>query len=174
VHTDENLIIGCINNDRRLQKALYKKYCNAMYSSAYRILNDFELAHDALQEAFIQVFRDIEKFRGDSTLGAWIKTIVIRSAIRLLKKDDLFVPLNEFLHDKSVEIPNSLDGEYLEEAILMLPDGFRTVFLLIEVEGYAHKEVAKMLNISEGTSKSQLFHAKYKLRKKINGLRFSM
>ncbi len=172
--TEDDLVKGCINNDRKLQKALYEKYCKAMYSSAYRILKDFDLANDSLQEAFIQVFRDIKKFRGDSTIGAWIKTIVIRTSLKKLKKENLFVPLNESVHDISVEIPGTLDGEYLEEAILKLPDGFRTVFLLIEVEGYTHKEVANILKISEGTSKSQLYHAKQKLRKSINGLRFSM
>ncbi|MCD4695671.1 MAG: sigma-70 family RNA polymerase sigma factor [Bacteroidales bacterium] len=172
VHTEEDLINGCINNDRRLQKALYKKYCNAMYSSAYRILSDFDLANDALQEAFIQVFRDINKFRGDSTLGAWIKTIVVRTALRKLKNENFFIRLSESEYEVPFEISNPLSGDYLEKAILSLPDGFRTVFLLIEVEGYAHKEVAKMLNISEGTSKSQLHHAKRRLQKIISDLRF--
>ena len=169
LHTEEEIIEGCVREDRKLQKALYEKYCNAMFSSAYRILNNYELANDALQEAFIQVFRDIGKFRGESTLGAWIKTIVVRTAIRKLKKEKMFVDFEESKNEMPFVNPDSLDGEYLEKAILSLPDGFRTVFLLVEVEGYTHKEVAGMLDISEGTSKSQLHYAKKKLQKIING-----
>jgi RNA polymerase sigma-70 factor (ECF subfamily) len=172
LHTEEEIVEGCIRGDRKLQKTLYGKYCNAMFSSAYRILNNYELANDALQEAFILVFRDIKKFRRESTLGAWIKTIVIRSALRKLKKEKLFVRIDESEHDMPMVISNPLSGEYLEKAILSLPNGFRTVFLLVEVEGYAHKEVAEILNISEGTSKSQLHYAKRKLQKIINDLRF--
>ena len=172
LHTEEEIVEGCIREDRKLQKALYEKYCNAMFSTAYRILNNYELANDALQEAFIQVFRDIKKFRGDSTLGAWIKTIVIRTALRKLKKENLFIRLGESEYDIPFEISAPLSNDYLEKAILSLPDGFRTVFLLIEVEGYAHKEVAEILNISVGTSKSQLYHAKRRLQKIINDLRF--
>lgn len=172
LHTEEEIVEGCIRDDRKLQKALYEKYCNAMFSSAYRIMNNYELANDALQEAFIQVFRDIKKFRGESTLGAWIKTIVIRTALRKLKKENLFVSLEETEYELPFKISIPLSGEYLEKAILSLPDGFRTVFLLVEVEGYAHREVAEILNISEGTSKSQLFHAKKRLQRIINDLRF--
>lgn len=139
-------------------------YCDAMYSSSYRILNDPELASDALQEAFIQVFNILEQFQFRSTLGAWIKTIVVRSSLRILKKQKKFVltELNDSVKHASWDEPMS--GEYLEKAILSLPDGYRVVFLLVEVEGYKHKEVAEMLDVSEGTSKSQLFRAKKYLK----------
>jgi RNA polymerase sigma-70 factor (ECF subfamily) len=89
---------------------------------------------------------------------------VIRSALRKLKKN-VFI---EEINDNTLNIPDqqscALTGEYIEKKIMSLPPGYRTVFLLIEVEGYSHKEVAEMLNISEGTSKSQLFYAKRHLR----------
>ncbi len=172
MHNKEAEIVeGCVKNNRIAQKELYDKYCVAMFSVVYRICGDHDLANDILQDAFIQVFRDIKKFRGDSSLGRWIKTIVIRTALRNIKKEKMFVNLDEVNHnDFAIELPGPLNGEYLELAILSLPKGFRTVFLLIEVEGYAHKEVSDLLNISEGTSKSQLYHAKKRLQLIIKNL----
>jgi RNA polymerase sigma factor (sigma-70 family) len=162
--TEIELVEGCVINDRKAQKRLYYKYCNAMYTIAFRILKNEDDADDALQEAFIQIFKDISTFRRESTIGAWIKTIVIRSALRKLKKN----VFTEELDDKTLNIPDqqscALTSEYIEKKIMSLPPGYRTVFLLIEVEGYSHKEVAEILNISEGTSKSQLFYAKRHLR----------
>lgn len=122
------------------------------------------MANDVLQEAFIQVFRDIKQFRGDSTIGAWIKTIVVRNAIRKIKREKDFMLTEEIDSNEVVQWPEEMYGEDLEKAILSLPAGYRTIFLLIEVEGYKHKEVAEILNISEGTSKSQLYYAKKQLQ----------
>ena len=135
-----------------------------MYTSAYRILNDHELARDATQETFIQVFKILEQFQFRSTLGAWIKTIVIHTSLKILKKQKAFVFVDLSDSIKLISWDEPMSGEYLEKAILSLPSGYRVIFLLIEVEGYKHREVAEMLNISEGTSKSQLFHAKKYLK----------
>ena len=132
----------------------------------YRITGSFDEAEEVLQDAFLSVFRNLSKFRRESTLGAWIKTIVVRTAIKKVKKKVYFDPIED--HHQREEIINwgevNLNVEYLEKAINELPEGYRAVFILVEVEGYPHKEIAKILNISEGTSKSQLFHAKKKLR----------
>ncbi|MBN2174060.1 MAG: RNA polymerase sigma factor [Bacteroidales bacterium] len=169
--SEAEIIEGCRKNNRTAQKNLYDKYCTAMYSTAYRICGDYEQANDILQDGFVQVFRDIRKFRGESTLGRWIKTIMVRTALRKIRNQKIFTSLDDVNHENfAIEIPGPLSGEYLEQAILSLPDGFRTVFLLIEVEGYLHKEVSSMLQISEGTSKSQLFHAKKRLQMIINKL----
>jgi RNA polymerase sigma-70 factor (ECF subfamily) len=167
---ERDLVKGCTLNDRIAQRELYNKYCNAMFSTAYRILNNYENAQDALQDAFIQVFRDIQQFRGSSTLGAWIKTIVVRTALHKLQKDRHLGWENlERDHENVViHIPDFMSSEYLEKAILSLPDGCRTIFLLVEVEGYTHAEAAKMLNITIGTSKSQLFHARYLLKQRLS------
>lgn len=170
--TEVELLEGCLKNDRKAQKKLYYKYCNAMYSIAFRILKNEDDASDSLQEAFIQVFKDLNTFRRESTIGAWIKTIVIRTALRKLKKN----VFKEEIDERTMNIPAqnscSLTGEYIEKTILSLPTGYRTVFLLIEVEGYTHKEVAEILNISEGTSKSQLFYAKKHLRNLLKDLMY--
>lgn len=169
--TEAELIQGCLDNNRLAQRQLYDRYSKAMYTIAYRITGDFELANDVLQEAFIKVFRNLSKFRKESTLGAWIKTIVVRTAISRVKRQTNFEPLeNHHTKDLIVNWGSNLDIEYLEKAIAALPDGYRAVFVMIEVEGYSHKDVAEMLGISVGTSKSQLFYAKKRLRKTISAL----
>ena len=162
-----DLVEGCLRNDCALQKKLYDKYCDGMFTLVYRILNDHEEAKDVLQEAFIQVFSKLDQFRQESSLGAWIKMIVIRAAYKQLKERRTFETLEDNTNNLYEFIPGTLDGEILEKVILSLPDGNRTVFLLVEVEGYKHKEVAEMLKISKGTSKSQLNYAKKLLKEKL-------
>lgn len=169
--TETDLIEGCLANDRLAQKRLYDKYKKGMYTVAYRITGDFELANDALQEGFIQIFRGLSKFRRESTLGAWIKTIVVRAAIKKVKKQVRFEPIEHHIGDRFIDWGDFLQAEYLEKAINSLPEGYRAVFVLVEVEGYQHKEVAEMLGISAGTSKSQLYHAKRKLRELLKNFR---
>ncbi len=168
--TESELIQACLRNDRLAQKELYERYNSAMYTLAYRITNDFEMANDVLQDAFIKVFRNLSKFRRESTLGAWIKTIVVRTALSKIKKEPIVESLEAKHIKESLNWGHHLDVEYLEKAIQALPEGYRVVFTLIEIEGYAHKEVADLLNISIGTSKSQLFYAKKRLRKTIESL----
>ncbi|MEO1260591.1 MAG: RNA polymerase sigma factor [Bacteroidota bacterium] len=167
--TEQELVQSCLRNDRLAQKNLYDKYKKAMYSLSYRITGDFESANDVMQDAFVKVFRGLPSFRGDSTLGAWIKTIVVRTAYSHLRKEKIFLEdIDNLTKQPSVDWGHYLDTEYLEKAILSLPEGYRMVFVLVEIEGYTHKEVAAMLGISEGTSKSQLFYSKKKLRELLS------
>lgn len=165
--SEAELISGCILGDRIAQRLLYDRYKKAMYTLAYRITGDFDDANDVLQDAFLDVFRHMDQFRSEATLGAWIKKIVIRKST---KKKRIIIWQNP--DESTGEIINWGEDEinvaHLETAILMLPDGFRTVFILAEIEGYTHREIGVMLEISEGTSKSQLFHAKRKLRSMLS------
>ena len=155
-----------MQQQRHAQRALYNKYKDAMYTLLLRMLNDEEDAADALQEAFIEVFRSLKSYRGISSLGAWIKTIVIRNGLAKQKTILPFEPIGELIHDhQPITWDENLTGEYLEKAIRKLPDGYRNVFLLFEVEGYTHREVAQLLGIAEGTAKSQLFQAKKMLQR---------
>ncbi|GAB2554114.1 RNA polymerase sigma factor [Spirosoma aerophilum] len=157
------------STDRRAaQRQLFEQYKRAMFSTAYRILNDYDHANDALQDAFVDVFRNLDQFAFRSTLGAWIKTIVVRQAIRKQQLEGRFLTIDETLHDQPAPFRDSLTGAELDAAIRTLPDGARTIFLLVEVEGYTHKEVAEMLGISEGTSKSQTSYAKKLLRQRLS------
>ena len=165
--SEQELVQQCRSNDRVAQRTLFDRYNRAMFSTAYRITNDFDHANDALQDAFVDVFRSLDQFTCRSTLGAWIKTIVVRQAIRKQQLEGRFITLNEQHHDQPAPFRDTLTGVELDAAIRTLPDGARTVFLLIEVEGYTHKEVAEMLGISEGTSKSQVSYAKKLLRQRL-------
>ncbi|MEM6765481.1 MAG: sigma-70 family RNA polymerase sigma factor [Bacteroidota bacterium] len=164
---EEWLVDACLQQDRKAQKMLYDRYKDAMYTLSLRITGDRDLASDALQEAFLGVFRGLDKFRRASTLGAWIKTIVVRHAYKRLKKEIRTINWEE----AQVAEPSShilpLEAEYLEKAIEELPLGYRTVFVLTELEGYKHHEVADILGIATGTSKSQLYHAKKMLRNRL-------
>ncbi len=168
--TDQQLISLCQQNDRRAQKALYDRYCKAMYTTAYRITGDFEWAGEAIQDAFMQVFKHVGDFEQRSTLGAWIKTIVVRTALQKVNRrkaafEEWSVEQSEAMLDWG---SSPIDAMQLEQAIQRLPEGARAIFVLAEVEGYAHKEIAEMLHVSEGTSKSQLFAAKKRLRELLS------
>lgn len=165
--TEAELIKACLENNRFAQRTLYDRYKRAMYTLAYRLTNDFDEANDVLQDAFLDVFRKLENYRGEATLGAWIRAIVVRKAYRKLEKPKMWQIIEEIPEDTSVDWGDAINAEYLEKAIQALPEGFRTVFVLIEVEGYSHKEVAEILSIAEGTSKSQLFYAKKRLREML-------
>lgn len=169
--TEERLIRGCLAQDRAWQRQLFESYKNAMYTTVYRMLNDEDQAHDALQEGFIEVFRDLKRFRGQGSLGSWIKTIMVRKALRKIKIEQRYEPLDpEQACPDAISWPDPLSGEALDQAIRALSPGYRAVFTLVEVEGYRHQEVASMLGISEGTSKSQLNRAKKLLRFKLKGI----
>jgi RNA polymerase sigma factor (sigma-70 family) len=164
---EKKIIEGCLRNDRNSQKLLFDKYKDAMYTVVFRILRDEALASDALQEGFIQVFLGLQNFQRRSTLGAWIKTIMIRMALRIIEKEKETLDYETEMAEETIEWDDGLTGEILDKAIADLSPGYRSVFLMIEVEGYSHKEVAEMLNISEGTSKSQLSRAKKNLQEKL-------
>lgn len=168
---EQRLLAACLKDDPQAQKELYDRYKDAMFTLAYRICSDFELAQDALQEGFVGVFRGMKSFRKESSLGAWIKTIIVRTAYKKCKKEKLTQSLDQEIGDTLIDWGGqNLDIEYLEKAIQALPSGYRSVFVLIEVEGYPHKDVADILGISVGTSKSQLFYAKRQLRKHLNAM----
>jgi RNA polymerase sigma factor (sigma-70 family) len=166
--TELQLIEQCILGQRNAQRIVYERYNRAMFTTAYRITSDFELAGEVLQDAFLSVFRNMAQFEKRSTLGAWIKTIVVRTALKKIENKRVFEELPMDYAEKQVNWgAQPIDAEYLEQAIQKLPNGFRSVFVLAEVEGYTHREIAEMLNISEGTSKSQLFCAKKRLRETL-------
>ncbi|TAE28279.1 MAG: RNA polymerase sigma factor [Cytophagales bacterium] len=170
--SERALVEQCLDRDapslqRLAQRTLFERYKRAMFSTVFRLLNDYDAANDALQDGFVEVFRNLGGFRHESTLGAWIKTIMVRQALRQRRLFPVFQPLDTLTHDPPADLPDTLTGEQLDVAIRSLPDGCRAVFLLAEVEGYPHREVAQMLNISEGTSKSQVNYARKLLRQKL-------
>ena len=168
MYTNESEILdGCRNGERIAQKALYENYKSQMYTLAYRITGNFEDAEDVLQEGFLKVFRSISTFRGDSKAGTWIHTIMARTALERIRSKMQFADMEILPEIQDDENYFPIDSEYLENAILELPDGYRSIFTLYEIEGFKHREIAEMLEISENTSKSQLHKAKRMLQDKL-------
>lgn len=171
VPDDRHLIQGCIKGKRDAQRQLYDKYAHKMFGVCLRYSKDYHRAEDLLQEGFIKVYRNISKFRHDGSFEGWIRRIFVNTAIEHYRKTTHLYPINEVVQHPSNTITNgaleSLGERDLLGFIQRLSPGYRTVFNLYAVEGYSHKEVAEMLGISEGTSKSQLARARYILQKAV-------
>lgn len=175
-HPDKNtlynqLIEGCLGNDRASQKQLYDVMSPTMFAICLRYANSYQTAEDLLQEGFIKVFKYISKYRGEGSFEGWVKRIFVNTAIEHFRKQARMYPIvNLEVVDhalKAGDPGDSLELEDIQKLIQQLSPGYRTVFNLYVVEGYSHKEIAEMLDISEGTSKSQLARARYLLQKMI-------
>ncbi|MFC5044630.1 RNA polymerase sigma factor [Aquimarina hainanensis] len=168
LYTHKELVEKSKSGDRNSQYQLYKLYVDAMYNISMRMLNIKEDAEDVTQESFIEAFKNLEKFRYESTFGSWLKRIVINKSINHLKLKR--VPIvsiapNEFhLTSEMTEYDiDMLDVEKIKKGISMLPDGYRQIINLYLIEGYDHVEIGEILTISTSTSKSQYHRAKKKL-----------
>ena len=176
-HIDyEELIKQCKKWDPKAQKQLYDLYSRAMYNVSFRIIQDKEIAEDIIQESFVQVFNKLNTFNFKSTLGAWIKRIVINKSINQLHQEKRLSWLsyeNETLLDQDLPESNSENEEYqltvtaIKDAMRKLPAGCRSVFSLRVFENYKHQEIAEILNITTGTSKSQYARAKELIKSSV-------
>lgn len=168
MHDDKALISGCIKGDRAMQRQLYEQYAGQMLVVCMRYSKNKDDAQDILQEAFIKVFNHIENFRQESSLGFWIKRIVINTALNYHRKGVYLYPhydIEEVHHLGAEDIEISkYNFKDLLNLLQSLPQGCQTIFNLYAIEGYKHKEIATMLNINEGTSKSQYARAKSLLK----------
>lgn len=172
--SQEELVKGCIAGRRSSQEALYRYFSPKMFSICLRYANDYHSAEDILQEGFIKVFNNIDRFRGDGSFEGWIKRIFINTAIEYYRKSINHSGHSELttLNVKSIneKALQNLATEDLMKLVQRLSPGYRAVFNLYVIEGYAHKEIAKMLKISEGTSKSQLARARVILQKMVKSV----
>ena len=168
------LVEDCLAGKRSAQSALYERYAQAMYQICLRMLNAPEEAEDLLQEAFVDVFSHLQSYRFESTLGAWIKRIVVNRCINKLKSRKL--QLVELSNHEPV-IPQGHDTDFEEQdlkihriksAMKVLPDGYRSVLSLYLFEGYDHQEIGEILGISEETSKSQYSRARVRLKELLS------
>ena len=169
--TDHKFLEKLKQKDVLACKQLYLQYADAMYNVCLRILQHQAEAEDALQEAFIKVFNNIQQYRNESSIGSWIKQIVTNTCLNVLKKrkitfDELKddVSESESVSENESENGNDYSTEDIKKVIEELPQGYRVVFNLYMFEDYSHKQIADMLEISESTAKTQLFKAKRKLK----------
>jgi RNA polymerase sigma factor (sigma-70 family) len=157
--TEQELIKGCAKRDRGCQKALYEMYCGKMMAICLRYSKSGPEAEDILQEGFLKIFDNIKNFRGESKLLTWMTRIMINAALNQNRQKLYLLPMVDVNDVALIETEEVSLGElHCSELIRMiqsLPDGCQIIFNLFALEGYSHKEIAEMLNISEGTSKSQ-------------------
>jgi RNA polymerase sigma-70 factor (ECF subfamily) len=168
--TEAQLVEGSRNNKADCQHSLYQKYSPKMLGVCYRYARNRADAEDMLQEGFIRVFSQIHQYRAEGSLEAWIRKIIVHTCINVIKKnknfDDCVDNSNAMhLHSHPDYIYSMLQSKQIIECIRLLPLGYRTVLNLYAIEGYAHKEIAAMLDIEEGSSRSQYARAKMMLEK---------
>ncbi|HRH56463.1 MAG TPA: RNA polymerase sigma factor [Chitinophagales bacterium] len=167
--TDHKFLEKLKQKDVLACKQLYLQYADAMYNVCVRILQQPAEAEDALQEAFIKIFNNIQQYRNESSIGSWMKQIVTNTCLNILRKkklvlDELVDDISENENESERENEHDYSIEDIKKAIEELPQGYRVVFNLFMFEEYTHKQIAEMLEISESTAKSQLFKAKRKLK----------
>lgn len=167
--TEQELIRGCLNNDRKAQEQLYRKYADDMFVVCLAYESDLDEAKDILQNGFIKVFRSLDQYDNLGSLKGWIRRIMVNTAIdhyRKKKKKDDFIDI-EVMGDEGLEFDVVESKENVKEILTLverLPDRARLIFNLYALEGYSHKEIATQLNIAEGTSKSMYSRAKMLLQ----------
>lgn len=167
----------CLKGDDGAQRRLYNRYVDAVYHTAVRMTGQQALAEDITQETFIRVFQQLATFSGSSSIGAWIKRIAVNATLNHLRQDKRFVPMSEVA--EPAQLPSVSEWEKgsqqtllrIHRAIQSLPEGSRTVLNLHLLEGYQHKEIAEILDITESTSKSQYHRAKKLLQQKLQEFR---
>jgi RNA polymerase sigma-70 factor (ECF subfamily) len=169
---EKQLIKGCIDGDRRAQKALFDKYSRKMMGVCLRYVKDAEDARDLMQEGFIKVFTNIQRYTGDGSFDGWVRKIFVNCALERLRQHDVLRDAGDINEMNYVDIPDeaevsTISSEELMSCVKSLPEGFRVVFNMYAVEGYSHKEIGEMLHISESTSRSQYMRARKLLQKMI-------
>ena len=174
IHQD--LIDGCKLGDQKAQFQIYKLYYKAMYNTCLRIVNDSMEAEDVMQEAFLSAFEKIDAYSGTVSFGAWLKKIVVNKSLDALSKQkEIFENIDSYIEikdesDDETSGREELDAkvEEIKAAIDALPDGYRVILSLYLLEGYDHEEIAEIMSITSGASRSQLSRARQKLINDLN------
>ncbi len=170
--SEKEWIAGCLRGDRLTQKLVYERFAPRMLSVCLRYLRQEVEAEEAMINGFLKVFNKINQYKSEGSFEGWIRRIMVNESLNLLrKKRHMYVEVdieNISDHLDYSTLENELDAEAILELIDALPVGYRTVFNLYAIEGYSHKEIGKMLDISESTSKSQLSRARNLLQKQMN------
>ena len=159
------LVKDCLRQRLSAQRQLYELFAPPMLGVCYRYTKSVADAEDVLQEGFIKVFKNLHQYKGEGELGAWIRRIMVTTAINYLKKNARYqselVFTDESLHAVSNDDPElRLEAKELAALIRQLPPGYQTIFNLYAVEGYTHVQIGEMLGIQEGTSRSQYARAR--------------
>lgn len=172
INFNKEFVKRCLKADRTAQKELFEKLYGPMYRVCFRYLGNQPESEDCVMRGFMKSFQSLEKFdfQGDHSLFAWIRRIMVNEALMEIRRRSSLMIVSE---DEGLHLPDQssvieqLSSEELYRLITQLPTGYRTVFNLYVIEGYDHREIAEMLNISENTSRTQLAKARGKLKTMI-------
>ncbi|MEI6346412.1 MAG: RNA polymerase sigma factor [Bacteroidota bacterium] len=170
--SENELIDGCLNNDRKAQKLLYEKYSSKMFGVCMRYAKSKEEAEDILSDSFVQIFVKLSSFKREGSFEGWIRRIVVNTSITAYRNNLKFNLNDEIsevhqLSDDSETAIDLLNVQQIKSVIQQMPDGYRMIFNLYVIEGYNHREIAELIGINEGTSKSQFSKAKKWLQNRL-------
>lgn len=173
--SETQLIEGCTKGERLAQKKLYETYSRKMMAVCLRYISDRETARDILQEGFVKVFTGMDSYSGVGSFEGWMRKVFVNCALEHLRKNDVLREAADLDNTAELVNPDSsvisrLSADELMNLVQGLPHGFRTVFNLYAIEGFSHKEIGEMLDITESTSRSQFTRAKQLLQRQINEL----
>lgn len=171
IPSESDLIKGCIEGNPQMQRLLYDRFSSMMYGVCLRYSDNTEDANDVMQEGFIKVYKSLSKFRGEGSFEGWVRRIFINTSIEHYRKKVKLYNVGEVqentIEDNELNVLDSLATKDILNIINELSPGYKQVFNMHVIEGYSHKEIAEMVGITEGTSKSQLARAKGVLKKII-------
>ena len=172
---EQQLIEGCRKGNRLAQKELYDIYSRKMMGVCLRYVSDRETARDLLQDGFVKVFTSVDSYTGTGSFEGWMRKIFVNCALEYLRKSDVLREATDLDNTAELINPDSsvvsdLSAAELMALVQVLHAGFRAVFNMFAIEGYSHKEISEMLNITESTSRSQFTRAKQLLQRRINEL----
>ena len=174
---ESKLIKRAIDNNREAQHILYELHAPKMLSVCRYYIKDVQYAEEAMLNGFFKVFSNLKSFKAEGSFEGWIRRIMVRESISFLRqKKSIEFPVEaivEVSDNTSSNIQTEIDVDQIQQLIDALPEGYRMVFVMYAIEGYKHQEIAELLNISLGTSKSQLFKARKMLQQKMNELNIS-
>lgn len=165
----KQLIQKCKKQDIKAQEELYKMFAHKLFPVCLKYSATYQQAEDNLQDAFLMIFKSMPQYKNKGSFEGWMKRIVINTALQKYRKQTVFEIIRED-HYKEPEIEideDEVSVDYLLKIIQQLPDRYRQVFNLYVLDGFSHKEIAEIMNISTGTSKSNLARARVILKEKI-------
>jgi RNA polymerase sigma factor (sigma-70 family) len=162
---DHQLVKDCLKGKPEAQRKLYEQFAKTMLGVCYRYTKSLNDAEDVLQDGFVKVFSGMHQYKFEGELGAWIRRIMVNTALNFLKKNrkyrDEMVFTEQPLHPVADSNPAiNLEAKELADLIRQLPQGYQTIFNMYAVEGYTHVEIGELLGISDGTSRSQYARAR--------------
>lgn len=172
LHKNETALIKrAVKNNREAQHVLFEMHAPKMLSVCRYYIKDLQHAEEAMLNGFFKVFSNIKNYKGEGSFEGWVRRIMVRESISFLrqkKQIEFAVEDADINIDYVNNIKTDIEVAEIQQLIDELPEGYKMVFVMYAIEGYKHNEIAEMLNISEGTSKSQLFKARKLLQQQIN------